>query len=172
MCCILWSFILKFLSNHPSMLFMPLPYISTNIQGQPSNWVKMAPSTLESALGVWRKTYGFGWQASSLDTMSNMDLASSDHSSHGRTYSSCCRQRPLIYKRGRCGLLCDSPSKSLQGRHARLRSGGPTPAIVHKKFGKPWAWIILQIVSDLALIFQFCYGKSSLSQKFSVTNLG
>ena len=94
-----------------------------------------------------------------------MDLAGSDHSSHGRTYSSCCRQRPLIYKRGRCGLLCDSPSKSLQGRHARLRSGGPTPAIVHKKFGKPWACIILQI-------FQICHSKSSLSQPFSMTNLG
>ena len=68
-------------------------------------------------------------------------------------------------QRGRCGLLCDSPSKSLQGRHARLRSGGPTPAIVHKKFGKPWACIILQI-------FQICHSKSSLSQPFSMTNLG
>ena len=114
MCCILWSFILKFLSNHPSMLFMPLPYISTNIQGQPSNWVKVAPSTLESALGVWRKTYGLGWQASSLDTLSNIDLAGTDHSSHCRTYSSCCWQSTTLLSQPHLLFLLPAETTPLQ----------------------------------------------------------
>ena len=40
---------------------------------------------------VWRKLIGLGWQASRLDAVSNMDLAGSDNSSCGRTYSSCCQ---------------------------------------------------------------------------------
>ena len=43
-----------------------------------------------------KPTYGLGWQASRLDAVSNMDLAGSDHSSCGQTYSSFCRQRPLL----------------------------------------------------------------------------
>ena len=43
-----------------------------------------------------KPTYGLGWQASRLDAVSNMDLAGSDHTSRSRTYSSCCRQRPLL----------------------------------------------------------------------------
>ena len=55
-----------------------------------------------------KPTYGLGWQASRLDAVSNMDLAGSDHSSCGQTYSSFCRQRPLL---PRTHLLLLLPAK-------------------------------------------------------------
>jgi hypothetical protein len=78
-------------SNHPSTLSMPpsrLAYIPTTVQGQPFNPAKTAPSTMESALdNIWygveknsiqdRPASSFGRPGSSLDTVSNMDLASS-----------------------------------------------------------------------------------------------
>ena len=65
-----------------------LAYTSTTIQGQPFNPIKTAPSTMETALdNIWfgveknpiqdRPTSSFGRPGSSLDTVSNMDLASS-----------------------------------------------------------------------------------------------
>ena len=55
-----------------------------------------------------KPTYALGWQASRLDAVSNMDLAGSDHSSCGQTYSSFCRQRPLL---PRTHLLLLLPAK-------------------------------------------------------------
>ena len=154
------------------MLFMPLPYISTNIQGQPSNWVKMAPSTLESALGVWRKTYGFGWQASSLDTLSNIDLAGTDHSSHCRTYSSCCWQSTTLLSQPHLLFLLPAETTPLQANGVGVVCYATlllSPCWTARNF----MWRIWEtlIVCDPVQSSQIVHGKSTLSQPFSITNL-